>query len=136
MQHRLIFDSWKLPEGDEPAADQARVWASLHISYRLPVAAQGQAGGANMGSADNLSAALELTRMFRDTKESERKRALAFAGASYILSNAALELLKGNWKALRSLLSAAEAEDVVLVEDFLKSIEEFDPNDKQEEEAG
>ncbi len=129
MQHRLTFGSWELPEGNEPATDHARVWASLNVSYRLPAAAQGQSGGADMGSAENLDAALELTRMFRATKESEKRNILALAGATYILSNTALELLKGNWKALRRLLGAAEAEDVVLVEDFFKNIEEFDPNE-------
>ena len=125
MQHRLIFGSWELPKGTEPAADQARVWASLHVSFKLPA---GQQGGANMSSAENLDAALELTRMFRATRESEKKSILALAGATYILGTAALELLKGNWRALRSLLGAGEAEDVVLVENFLKNIEEFDPN--------
>ena len=130
MQHRLTFGSWELPKGTEPAADQARAWASLHVSLKLPAAAQGQQGGANLSSAENLDAALELTRMFRATRESEKRNTLALAGATYILSTAALELLKGNWGALRSLLGVGEAEDVVLVENFLENIEEFDPNEK------
>lgn len=132
MQHRLIFESWKLPEdgASTPAPVIARTWASLSMAFRLPAAAQGQPGGANMSSADNLSAALELVRMFRDTRESDKKQYLSLSGASYILSNAALELLKGNWKVLRGFLGANEAEDVVSVEAFLDNIEEFDPNDK------
>ena len=135
MQHRLIFGSWELPEGNEPAADHARVWASFNVAYKLPVSAQGQPGGANMGSAENLSAAMELSRMFRDTRESEKRNILALSGAYYILSNSAMDLLKGNWKALRSMLGAAEAEDVVLVEDFIEDIEEYDPNDEPNDEA-
>lgn len=135
MHHRLIFGSWKLPEGEEPAADSARVWASFFIAFKLPPAAQGQPGGANMSSADNLSAAMELSRMFKDTRESDNKIYLSLGGASYILSNAALELLKGNWKALRHRLGVSEVEDVVLVEDFLRSIEEFDPNDEPKDEV-
>ena len=83
-----------------------------------------------MSSADNLSAALELVRMFRDTRESDKKQYLSLSGASYILSNAAMELLKGNWKALRGFLGAGEAEDVVLVEEFFMGVEQFDPNKK------
>ena len=130
MQYTLIFGSWTPTEGEGPAEDIARVWSSLQVAFRLPAAAQGQPGGANMSSTDNLSAALELVRMFRETRESEKQNRLSPSGDSYILSNAAMELLKGNWKALRGFLGAGEAEDVVLVEEFLMGVEQFDPNKK------
>ncbi len=136
MQHRLIFGSWELPEGNTPAADTARVWASLNMAYKLPPSSGQQPGGANMSSAENLDAALELTRMFRTTRESDKKNLLAFAGAAYIIGTPALELLKGNWKALRSFLGADGVEDIMLVEDFFKDIEEFDPNEKKPEQEG
>ncbi len=133
MQHRLTFGSWKLPEGNTPAADHARVWASLNMAYKLPPSQGQQPGGASMSSPENLDAAIELMRMFRATQESDSKNYLAFAGASFILGTPALELLKGNWKALRNFLGADGVEDIVMVESFFKNVEEFDPNEKKED---
>ena len=114
MRYVMRFDSYeRVDEGVQP--DQARIFGALRLAYTL----RPELGGQAMGGGTDLEAALEWSRLMRALGGDDL--ILRLHGGVFHLSAAAMAMIRSNWKAARDHMGASLAEDIQIMESFLKA---------------